>query len=101
MKVDFILCLALGILASSLLLSMMRRRQIALAKLLNEYAKRQAQWARRRAKAEAIIAFREAKASAAVAESQVADSFDSAGKVSEVPRAAAAAAAVSELATRG
>ena len=63
MATEFILWLATAGLATLFLLVMMRRRQTALVGLLNDYVQRQAQWARRRAKAEAIIA-EEAKTAA-------------------------------------
>ena len=56
MTIDFVLWVGLGTLATVFLWSMMRRRQLALIGLLKSYVERQAQWQRRRAKADAIVA---------------------------------------------
>jgi hypothetical protein len=56
MQLNWVLWLASGSLASLMLLSMMRRRQLALVGLLKDYVERQAQWARRRAKADRLAA---------------------------------------------
>ena len=56
MKLELILWLGSGTLASLLLLGMMRRRQLVLLGLLNAYVERQRQWARRRAKADRLAA---------------------------------------------
>lgn len=56
MKAEWILWLVFGALAAMSLLSMMRRRQLALIGLLKKYTERQSHWARRRAKADAIAA---------------------------------------------
>ena len=56
MATELILWLSMSSLAVLFLLTMMRRRQTVLVGMLADYVQRQAQWARRRAKAEAIIA---------------------------------------------
>ena len=55
------LWLGSGALAVLMLMNMMRRRQLHLIGLLKDYVERQAQWARRRAKADELAVQAEAK----------------------------------------
>ena len=61
MNKEWLLCLACGVIAAASLLRMMRRRQLVLVSMLKEYVERQAQWNRRRAKANAIAEAEEVK----------------------------------------